>query len=59
MSKKISLFSLVCLIVAAIDSIRNLPAQALFGSSLIFFFTLSAVVFLIPVSLLAAVLTSR
>jgi glutamate:GABA antiporter len=59
MSKKISLFSLVCLVVAAIDSIRNLPAQALFGSSLIFFFLLSAVVFLIPVSLLAAEFSSR
>lgn len=59
MTKKISLFSLVCLIVAGIDSIRNLPAQALFGSSLIFFFLLSAFVFLIPVSLIAAELSSR
>jgi amino acid transporter len=59
MSKKISLFSLVFLIVAAIDSIRNLPAQALFGSSLIFFFVLSALLFLIPISLLSAELSSR
>jgi len=59
MSKKIPLFSLVCLIVAAIDSIRNLPAQALFGSSLIFFFLLSAVIFLIPVSILSAEFSSR
>jgi len=59
MSRKISLFSLVFLIVAAIDSIRNLPAQALFGSSLIFFFVLSALLFLIPISLLSAELSSR
>lgn len=59
MLKKISLFSLVLLIVAAIDSIRNLPATALFGSSLIFFFLFSALVFLIPVSLIAAELSSR
>ncbi len=59
MSKKISLYSLVFLIVAAIDSIRNLPAQALFGSSLIFFFLLSALLFLIPISLLSAELSSR
>lgn len=59
MSKKISLFSLVFLVVAAIDSIRNLPAQALFGSSLIFFFVLSALLFLIPISLLSAELSSR
>ncbi len=59
MSKKISLFSLVLLIVAAIDSIRNLPATAIFGSSLIFFFLFSAVVFLFPISLISAEFTSR
>ncbi|AHE66479.1 hypothetical protein Loa_00920 [Legionella oakridgensis ATCC 33761 = DSM 21215] len=35
-SEKISVFALVLLITGAIDSIRNLPATALFGSSLIF-----------------------
>jgi putative glutamate/gamma-aminobutyrate antiporter len=58
MTKKISLFSLVLLIVAAIDSIRNLPASALFGSALIFFFIFSAIVFLIPTSLVAAELSA-
>jgi putative glutamate/gamma-aminobutyrate antiporter len=58
MSKKISLFSLVLLIVAAIDSIRNLPASSLFGSALIFFFIFSAIVFLIPTSLVAAELSA-
>ncbi len=58
MHKKISLFSLVLLIVAAIDSIRNLPASALFGSTLIFFFIVSAILFLIPTSLVAAELTA-
>jgi putative glutamate/gamma-aminobutyrate antiporter len=56
--KKISLFSLVLLVVAAIDSIRNLPASALFGSALIFFFIFSAIVFLIPTSLVAAELSA-
>jgi len=59
MSKKISFFSLVFLIVAAIDSIRNLPAAALFGSSLIFFFLFSAFIFLIPVALISAEFSSR
>lgn len=59
MNHKISLFSLVLLIVAAIDSIRNLPATAIFGSSLIFFFIFSAIVFLLPISLIAAEFTSR
>ena len=58
MLKKISLYSLVMLIVASIDSIRNLPAAALFGSSLIFFFILSAFIFLLPTSLVAAELTA-
>ena len=57
-TKKISLFLLVLLIVSAIDSIRNLPASALFGSSLIFFFLFSAIVFLIPASLVAAELSA-
>lgn len=57
-AEKISVFALVLLITGAIDSIRNLPATALFGSSLIFFFTLSAIVFLIPVSLISAELSS-
>jgi amino acid transporter len=59
MREKLSLFSLVLLIVAAIDSIRNLPATALFGSHLIFFFLLGAILFLIPVSMVAAELASR
>jgi amino acid transporter len=58
MSKKIPLFSLVLLVIAAIDSIRNLPAAALFGSSLIFFFIFAAIIFLIPTSLVAAELSA-
>lgn len=59
MHGKISLFSLVLLIVAAIDSIRNLPMTAIFGSSLIFFFLLSALIFLVPISLISAEFSSR
>jgi len=46
------------LITGAIDSIRNLPATALFGDKLIFFFILAAVMFLIPVGLISAWLSS-
>lgn len=59
MGQKIPLFSLVLLIVAGIDSIRTLPTTALFGSSLIFFFVLSAIFFLIPVAFISAELSSR
>jgi len=55
----ISTFALSMLITGAIDSIRNLPATALFGSSLIFFFIFSAIVFLIPAALVSAELSSR
>ncbi len=50
---------LTLLITGAIDSIRNLPATALFGSSLIFFFIFSAIVFLIPVALVSAELSAH
>ncbi|MBX7065679.1 MAG: APC family permease [Parachlamydiales bacterium] len=59
MTKKIPLFSLVLLIVAAIDSIRTLPTTALFGPSLIFFFIVSALFFLIPVAFISAEFASR
>lgn len=57
-SEKISVAALVLLITGAIDSIRNLPMTALFGSKLIFFFIFASVVFLIPVALVAAELSS-
>ncbi len=58
MLKKISFFSLSVLIIASIDNIRNLPAAALFGSSLLFFFLLSALIFLIPTALVSAELSA-
>ena len=56
---KLSLFSLVLLIVAGIESIRTLPSTAVFGSSLIFYYLLSAVIFLIPVAFVSAEFASR
>jgi len=57
-AKQLSLFVLVMLITGSIDSIRNLPVVALFGSQLIFFYIFSAIVFLIPVALVSAELSS-
>lgn len=57
--QKISSLALTLLITGSIDSIRNLPAAALFGSSLIFFFTLAAILFLIPTALVSADLTAN
>jgi amino acid transporter len=58
MAKKISLFSLVMLIVASVDSIRNLASAALFGPSLIFFYLLAALIFLLPTAFVSAELAS-
>jgi len=57
-SAGLGIFTLAMLITGAIDSIRNLPATALFGSSLIFFFIFSAIVLLIPAALISAELSS-
>jgi amino acid transporter len=57
-STGISVFMLVMLITISIDSIRNMPATALFGSSLIFFFIFSAVTFLLPTALVSAELSA-
>lgn len=54
----LNVFVLAMLITGAIDSVRNLPATALFGSELIFFFIFSALVFLIPAALVSAELTA-
>ena len=57
--KKISLMSLVLLIVAAIDSIRNLPAASVFGTQIIFFFIFASLIFLLPVALASAELAAK
>lgn len=56
--KSLTLFSLVMMTVGSVDSIRNLPATALFGSQLIFFFIFGALFFLIPTALISAQLAS-
>lgn len=56
---KLNTFALTLLITGAIDSIRNLPASALFGSTLIFFFVFAAIVFLVPTALVSAELTAN
>lgn len=58
-SAGLGVFTLAMLITGAIDSVRNLPATALFGTSLIFFFIFSAIVFLIPAALVSAELSSK
>lgn len=57
-TKALTIFSLTMITVGSVDSIRNLPATALFGSQLIFFFSMAAILFLIPCALVSAELSS-
>lgn len=54
----LTIFSLTMITVGSVDSIRNLPATALFGSQLIAFFIFGALFFLIPTALVSAELAS-
>ncbi|WP_259430911.1 APC family permease [Coxiella burnetii] len=56
--RSLGVFSLAMITAGSVDSIRNLPATALFGSSLIFFFILGAIFFLLPSALISAELAS-
>ncbi len=58
-TRRLGVFSLAMITAGSVDSIRNLPATALFGSSLIFFFILGAIFFLLPSALVSAELSSR
>jgi glutamate:GABA antiporter len=58
LTQKIGVFSLAMITAGSVDSIRNLPATALFGSTLIFFFILGAIFFLLPSALVSAELAS-
>lgn len=58
MNKKISFFSLAILIISGIDNMKNMPSAALFGSSLLFFFAISAILFLIPTAFISAKLSA-
>lgn len=56
--RNLTVFSLVMMTIVSVDSVRNLPATALFGSSLLFFFTFAAICFLIPCAMVSAELAS-
>lgn len=57
-AKSLSVFSLMMINIIAVDSLRTLPISAEYGFSLIFFYVLAAVVFFVPVALIAAELAT-
>lgn len=56
--KVLSVFSLVMINVIAVDSLRTLPLSAEYGFSLVFFYIVAAIVFFVPVALVAAELAT-
>lgn len=58
MSKKITIFTLAMINVAAVSSIRNWPTIAEYGFSSLFFFAVAACIFLIPVCMVSAELAT-
>ena len=52
------IFTLVMINVSAIVSLRGMPAEATYGLSSVFYYIFAAIFFLIPVSLVAAELTT-
>ncbi len=54
----LTVFGLTMITIGSVDSVRNLPSTALFGSSLIFYFILAGITFLVPTALIAAELSS-
>jgi glutamate:GABA antiporter len=56
--KRLTAISIIMITVGSVDSIRNLPASAMLGSHLIFFYLLGALCFFIPSAFIAAELSS-
>lgn len=54
----ISLFSLIMINIIAVDSIRTLPFSAELGASLIFYYLICGIFFLVPVALIASELAT-
>lgn len=59
-SKRVlSVFSLVMINIIAIDSLRNLPANAKTGFTIAFFYLIGTVFFMIPLALISAELATH
>lgn len=57
-NKQLTVFSLVMINIIAVDSLRTLPITAEYGMQLIFFYFLAALMYFIPVALVAAELAT-
>lgn len=53
MKSRLSVLSLALITVCSVDSIRNLPAAALAGDQLFYYFALALLFFLLPCAIVA------
>lgn len=54
MTKKLTVLSLTLITVGSVDSVRNLPAAALVGPNLFFYFGLALLFFLLPCAIISS-----
>ena len=57
-ARRLGVIGLALVLIAAMDSIRNLPATATFGWSAIFFYGIAVLTYLVPVALCSAELAT-
>ena len=57
-ARRLGVIGLALVLIAAMDSIRNLPTTATFGWSAIFFYVIAVVVYLVPIALCSAELAT-
>jgi len=56
--RRLGVIGLALVLIAAMDSIRNLPTTATFGWSAIFFYAIAVAIYLVPVALCSAELAT-
>ncbi|MBP9722667.1 MAG: amino acid permease [Gammaproteobacteria bacterium] len=57
--KPLSFLSIILITVVSVDSIRNLPATAIFGGQIFFFFLGACILFLLPCAFISAELSAH
>ena len=57
-ARRLGVIGLALVLIAAMDSIRNLPTTSTFGWSAIFFYAIAVLTYLIPVGLCSAELAT-
>jgi glutamate:GABA antiporter len=57
-TRRLGVIGLALVLIAAMDSIRNLPTTAIFGWSAIFFYSIAVIIYLVPVALCSAELAT-